>query len=115
MNAPHHPLSVNPESSIAPNLSPLRHAQTGSFLAEKNLLTTAALLRKTDTYEGDILGSGVVKRTLTSTTTSALYTAAHQTIDWSAPLGPSDTLSIRIAQLSALIGHGAERTFTLFF
>jgi hypothetical protein len=46
-------------------------------------------------------------------TTSAVYTAAHQTADWGAPLGPGDTLDIRIYQLSALVGRGAPKTVTL--
>jgi protein involved in polysaccharide export with SLBB domain len=52
---------------------------------------------------------------LASTTTSVLYTAADQTADWGAPLGPGDSLSIRIYQLSALIGRGAAKTVTLTF
>jgi hypothetical protein len=50
-----------------------------------------------------------------STTTSALYTAAQQTADWGAPLGPGQSLTIRIYQLSALIGRGAGRSVTLTF
>ena len=56
-----------------------------------------------------------VKRTLTTTTTSVLYTAAQQTADWGAPLGPSQSLAIRIYQLSSLIGRGAGRSVTLTF
>jgi hypothetical protein len=48
-------------------------------------------------------------------TTSAVYTAAQQTADWGAPLGPGDTLDIRIFQLSALVGRGAPKTVTLTF
>lgn len=47
--------------------------------------------------------------------TSAVYTAADQTADWGAPLGPGDTLEIRIYQLSALVGRGAPKTVTLSF
>jgi hypothetical protein len=54
-----------------------------------------------------------VKRVLSVTTTSAVYTAAQQTADWGALLGPGDTLDIRIFQLSALIGRGAAKTVTL--
>jgi protein involved in polysaccharide export with SLBB domain len=54
-----------------------------------------------------------VKRVLSATTTSAVYTAAQQTADWGALLGPGDTLDIRIFQLSALIGRGAAKTVTL--
>jgi hypothetical protein len=52
---------------------------------------------------------------LTTATTSVLYTAAQQTADWGAPLGPGQSLAIRIYQLSALIGRGAGRSVTLSF
>ena len=51
--------------------------------------------------------------TLSSSTTSVLYTAAQQTADWGALLAPGDTLDIRIFQLSALVGRGAPKTVTL--
>ena len=63
----------------------------------------------------EIRDGGAVKRTLSTTTTSVLYTAVQQTADWGAPLGPGDTLTIRIFQLSALIGRGAGRSVTLSF
>jgi protein involved in polysaccharide export with SLBB domain len=56
-----------------------------------------------------------VKRVLSTATTSAVYTAADQTADWGAPLGPGDTLDVRIYQLSALVGRGAPKTVTLIF
>jgi hypothetical protein len=70
---------------------------------------------ETEAYEVEILDGAVVRRLLASTTTSVLYTAADQTADWGAPLGPGDSLSIRIYQLSALIGRGAAKTVTLTF
>ncbi|MFP7572274.1 glycoside hydrolase TIM-barrel-like domain-containing protein [Marivita sp. S2033] len=66
-----------------------------------------------EAYEVEILNGAAVKRTLTTTTTSAIYTAAQQTTDWGALLGPGDTLDIRIFQLSALIGRGAAKIITL--
>ena len=44
-----------------------------------------------------------------------LYTAALQTADWGAPIGPGQSLAIGIYQLSALIGRGAGRSVTLTF
>jgi len=73
------------------------------------------LAEDSETYEVEIRDGGTTKRTLTTTTTSVLYTAAHQTADWGAPLGPGQTLTIRIFQLSALIGRGAGRSVTLTF
>ena len=68
-----------------------------------------------EAYEVEILDGAVVKRSLTTATTSAVYTAAAQTADWGALLGPGDTLDIRIFQLSALVGRGAAKTVTLIF
>jgi len=74
-----------------------------------------AVSEEFEAYEVDILDGATVKRTLSASTTSAVYSGADQIADWGALLGPGDTLSIRIAQLSALIGRGAARTVTLFF
>jgi hypothetical protein len=64
-------------------------------------------------YEVEIMDGATVLRTLSTTTTSVTYTAAQQTADWGAPLGPGDILDIRIFQLSALVGRGAPKTVTL--
>ena len=66
-----------------------------------------------EAYEVEILDGPAVKRTLSTATTSALYTVAQQTADWSAPLAHGETLDIRIFQLSALVGRGAHKTVTL--
>jgi hypothetical protein len=71
------------------------------------------LAEELEAYEAEILDGSTVKRVLSVTTTSAIYTAAQQTADWGALLGPGDTLDIRIFQLSALIGRGAAKTVTL--
>ncbi|WP_249200754.1 phage tail baseplate protein [Thetidibacter halocola] len=68
-----------------------------------------------DAYEVEILDGGTVKRALSATTTSAVYTATEQTADWGMPLGSGDTLDIRIFQLSALVGRGAPKSVTLTF
>ena len=73
------------------------------------------LAEDSEAYEVEIRDGSTVKRTLTTSTTSVLYTAAQQTADWGAPLGPGQSLSIRIYQLSALIGRGAGRFVTLTF
>ncbi len=73
------------------------------------------LAEDSETYEVEIRDGSIVKRTLTTTTTSVLYTGAQQTADWGAPLGPGQSLAIRIFQLSALIGRGAWRSVTLTF
>ena len=73
------------------------------------------MIEEVEAYELEILDGATVKRTLTTTTTNAIYSAADQTSDWGALLGPSDTLTIRIYQLSNLIGRGAAKTTTLTF
>jgi len=73
------------------------------------------LAEETEAYEVEILEGGAVKRTLITSTTSVLYTAAQQSADWGAPLGHGQTLDIRIFQLSTLFGRGAAKTITLTF
>ncbi len=73
------------------------------------------LIEEVEAYEVEILDGATVKRVLSATTTSAIYTAAQQTTDWGGLLAPGDTLTIRIFQLSALTGRGAAKTVTLTF
>ncbi|AUM73663.1 baseplate multidomain protein megatron [Paracoccus jeotgali] len=73
----------------------------------------APLAEETEAYEVELLDGATVKRTLTATATSVVYTSAQQTADWGALLGPSNTLDIRIFQISAMIGRGAAKTVTL--
>jgi GTA TIM-barrel-like domain/Putative phage tail protein len=73
------------------------------------------LAEELEAYEVEILDGASVKRVLNATTTSAVYTAADQTADWGAPLGHGDTLTVRIFQLSALVGRGAPKAVTLTF
>jgi hypothetical protein len=63
----------------------------------------------------DILDGSVVKRSLTTDITSAVYTAADQTADWGALLGPGDSLTVRIAQIGQLFGAGAASVTTIWF
>jgi len=73
------------------------------------------LVEQAEAYEVEILDGAVVKRLLGTITPNVIYTAAQQTADWGALLGPGDLLNIRICQLSALIGRGAPKTVTLRF
>jgi hypothetical protein len=73
------------------------------------------MVEEAEAYEVKIRDGLTVKRTLTSSTPSALYTAAQQIADWGGLLGSGDTLDIRIYQLSALIGRGAPKIVTLTF
>ena len=73
------------------------------------------LAEDVEAYEVEILAGTTLKRRLSTTTTSVLYSAAQQIADRGALLGPGDSLDIRICQLSALIGRGAARSLTLSF
>ena len=73
------------------------------------------LAEELEAYEVEILDGATVKRVLSTSTTSAVYTAAQQTADWGATLGPGHSLIVRIFQLSTLIGRGAPKTVTLSF
>jgi len=73
------------------------------------------LTGEVEAYEVEILDGAAVQRTLTTNTTSAIYTAAEQTADWGAPVGPGDALTIRIYQFSTLVGRGAVKTIRLTF
>ncbi|SUZ32940.1 hypothetical protein ROE7235_02706 [Roseibaca ekhonensis] len=73
------------------------------------------LVEEVEAYEVEILDGGTVKRSLTTSTTSAVYAAAEQITDWGVLLGPGDTLDIRIFQLSASVGRGTVKTATLIF
>ncbi|GHE05464.1 gene transfer agent (GTA) protein [Defluviimonas sp. 20V17] len=73
------------------------------------------LAEEAEAYAVEILDGASVKRTLTVATTSALYTAAQQTTDWGAALGPGDTLAIRIFQISQSFGRGTPQTTLLTF
>ncbi len=73
------------------------------------------LAEEAEAYDVEILDGASVKRTLSTTTTSAVYTAAEQIADRGALLGPGDALDIRIFQLSARVGRGDARITTLMF
>ncbi|MFV0303549.1 MAG: hypothetical protein ACK5IP_22230, partial [Paracoccus sp. (in: a-proteobacteria)] len=75
----------------------------------------APIAEDLESYDVQILDGAAVKRTLTSSTTSVLYSAAQQSSDWGAPLGPGQTLAIRIFQLSNRLGRGTPATVTLQF
>ncbi len=57
-----------------------------------------------EAYVIDIMDGVAVKRTIESTSPSAIYTAAQQTADFGAP---QSTISVRVHQLSATYGRGA--------
>ena len=70
---------------------------------------------ETEAYLLEILSGAAVKRRFEISAQRVTYSDADQIADWGGLLGPGDTLTIRIAQLSALYGVGAPRTVTLQF
>jgi hypothetical protein len=56
-----------------------------------------------EAYEVDILSGGTVLRTLAASSASVLYPAALEATDFGAP---QESLAIRVAQLSRLVGRG---------
>ncbi len=73
------------------------------------------LLEEVEAWEVEILDGATVRRVLSSTTTSVLYSEADQVADWGAPLGPGNSLSIRIFQISQAVGRGTPAAVTLRF
>jgi hypothetical protein len=61
-------------------------------------------------YELDILDGGAVKRTLASTAPTILYPTERELADFGAPQA---TLALCVAQMSATVGRGFERTVTI--
>ncbi|MBA4492431.1 glycoside hydrolase TIM-barrel-like domain-containing protein [Paracoccus sp. S1E-3] len=62
----------------------------------------------------EIIDGVSVRRSLEASTTSVTYRSADQVADFGALLGPGDSLTLRICQLSARIGRGTVRTTTLY-
>jgi hypothetical protein len=58
-----------------------------------------------EVYRVEILDGETVVRTVEAATSSVVYTAAQRAADF--PSGPVGTLSVRVAQGSALFGWGA--------
>jgi hypothetical protein len=61
-------------------------------------------------YEIDILDGSTVKRTLSTTASSIVYTAADQTVDFGAP---QTAVQVRVYQMSAVLGRGTPRDAVL--
>jgi len=68
--------------------------------------TEVPLAEDSERYEVDILSGATVKRTLTSTEPSVVYSAAQQTADFGAA---QSSVAMRVYQMSATRGRGAPR------
>jgi hypothetical protein len=73
--------------------------------------TEDVLLSETaEAYEVDILDGLTVKRTISATSPSALYTSAEQMADFGAP---QSQVSVKVYQKSAAFGRGSPRAATI--
>jgi hypothetical protein len=70
----------------------------------------APLGEATEAYEIDILDGATVKRTLSSTTPTATYTAADQVTDFGSA---QSSIHVKVYQISARIGRGLPKEETL--
>lgn len=70
----------------------------------------ASLGEATESYEVDIMDGATVKRTITATTPSVLYTSAMQVTDFGSPQA---SVTVNIYQLSAVVGRGYKLEATL--
>ena len=65
------------------------------------------LAEESERYEIDILDGSTVRRTISTTSPSATYSAADQTADFGAP---QSACTIRLYQIAAGYGRGTPRT-----
>ena len=68
--------------------------------------TEVPLSEDVESYEIDVMQGAIVKRTISTTTAAATYTAAEQTADFGSPQA---SVNVRVHQLSTLYGRGAAR------
>ncbi|RMF07563.1 MAG: hypothetical protein D6763_12090 [Alphaproteobacteria bacterium] len=68
------------------------------------------LAEEVEAYEVDILNSGAVVRTITTSTPTVTYTAAQQTADFGAI---QSSVDVAVYQLSATVGRGTPASATL--
>jgi hypothetical protein len=80
--------------------------------SQVELLTTLPipLSEATESYEIDIMSGLTVVRTITAAAETAAYTAAQQTADG---LTPGEPVTVRVYQLSAIVGRGKYGEKTL--
>jgi hypothetical protein len=72
------------------------------------------LAETVEAYEVEIRDGATLKRTLSSGSTSVLYSAAAQTADFGAALTAGQSFTVRIYQVSARLGRGTPAIVTLF-
>ncbi|MEQ1716462.1 MAG: hypothetical protein ABL907_10835, partial [Hyphomicrobium sp.] len=88
-------------------MSWIRRTRIGGDSWEQN---DVPLSEDSERYDVDILQGAVVKRTISATTPSIIYTAAQQVLDFGAV---QPAVSVRVYQMSALAGRGSPRAATL--
>lgn len=68
------------------------------------------LFEESESYEVDVMSGSTVLRTISVTAQTASYTAAQQTADG---LTPGNPVTVRVYQLSAIVGRGYQREATI--
>lgn len=101
-----HPKGVR-DTSLNLTISWKRRTRVGGEWRDS---VDASLGETTEAYEVDIMQGAVVKRTITSTTSSVSYTAAQQTTDFGSAQA---SVLVRIYQLSSAVGRGYPLEATL--
>jgi hypothetical protein len=81
---------------------------TGAFTLADGM--NGPLNEQTEAYQVDIMSGGTVKRTISTTIPTAVYTAAQQTTDFGST---QSSLTVNIYQMSAAVGRGFKATGTL--
>ncbi|PPB79751.1 putative tail protein [Albidovulum inexpectatum] len=111
--SPVHPVQVwrAPHSQGDLTISWIRRSR--ALAADSWNSVEVPLLDTPEAYEVEILQGAAVKRVLTATTASVVYTQAQQVADFGAALARGDTLDVRIYQLSNAVGRGYPLAATI--
>jgi hypothetical protein len=106
---PYAPVHVRGERDGSGNLSLYWVRRTRSGGAWRDLVDIP-LAEESERYEVDIMNGSIVVRTLTSTTPLTSYSAANQISDFGSV---QSSLTIRVYQLSAMVGRGIAAQATV--
>lgn len=99
---PYSPVHVKGSRDGSGNLA-ISWVRRARLTAEWRDYADATVAEMTESYEIDILNGSNVVRTISVSTSTAVYSATEQTADFGSP---QSSLSVRIYQLSELVGRG---------
>lgn len=107
---PFSPVHIRGERGVTGDIA-LKWVRRARFGGDSWASLDVPLNEEVETYEIDVLDGTSVKRTLTTSTTSAIYSSGDQIVDFGSDDFPM--LTLRVAQLSQAFGRGTEREVTL--